>query len=81
MVPALRDISMNMTKGAVTCVTGRNGVGKTTLMKNIMGTLRNGAGSILLGDKEVGKLPPNKRAKSGIAAGSTGAADFSEADG
>jgi urea transport system ATP-binding protein len=67
MVPALRDISVNMAKGSVTCVTGRNGVGKTTLMKTIMGTLRHGAGSILLGDKEVGKLPPNKRAKSGIA--------------
>jgi len=67
MVPALRDISMNMAKGAVTCVTGRNGVGKTTLMKNIMGTLRNGAGSILLGEKEVSKLPANKRAKAGIA--------------
>ena len=40
MVEALRDISMTMSPGQVTCVMGRNGVGKTTLMKNIMGLLR-----------------------------------------
>ena len=67
MVPALRNISVNMAQGAVTCVTGRNGVGKTTLMKTIMGTLRHGAGTIMLGEKEVSNLPPNRRAKAGIA--------------
>ena len=39
MVQALRGVTMTMPKGQVTCVMGRNGVGKTTLMKNIMGLL------------------------------------------
>ena len=45
MVQALRGVSMTMPKGQVTCVMGRNGVGKTTLMKNIMGLLHNSAGN------------------------------------
>ena len=36
-VQALYDISMSMPSGQITCVMGRNGVGKTTLLKNIMG--------------------------------------------
>ncbi len=67
MVQALRDVTMTMPQGRVTCVTGRNGVGKTTLMRTIMGLLRHNAGAILLGGEDVGRLAPNRRAKSGIA--------------
>ncbi|HWE00935.1 MAG TPA: urea ABC transporter ATP-binding subunit UrtE [Tepidisphaeraceae bacterium] len=67
MVQALRGISMTMPPGQVTCVMGRNGVGKTTLMKNIMGLLHHSAGSILLGERDVSSLPANRRARSGIA--------------
>jgi len=66
-VQALNGVSMEMRKGEVTCVMGRNGVGKTTLMKNIVGTLRSSAGRILLGGTDVTRLPPHKRVKSGIA--------------
>jgi urea transport system ATP-binding protein len=67
MVQALRDVTMTMSPGRVTCVMGRNGVGKTTLMKNIMGLLRNNAGGVLLGTEDVSRLPANRRAKAGIA--------------
>jgi urea transport system ATP-binding protein len=46
---------------------GRNGVGKTTLMKNIMGLLKPTAGAVVLGEKDVTRLPANRRAKAGIA--------------
>jgi urea transport system ATP-binding protein len=67
MVQALRGVTINVEQGKVTCLTGRNGVGKTTLMKNIMGQLRNNAGAILLSGKDVSALPANRRAKAGIA--------------
>ncbi|MGA2233134.1 MAG: ATP-binding cassette domain-containing protein, partial [Tepidisphaeraceae bacterium] len=67
MVQALSDVAMTMQPGCVTCVMGRNGVGKTTLMKNLMGLLKPSAGSIKLGEKDVTPLPANKRARLGIA--------------
>jgi urea transport system ATP-binding protein len=67
MVKALRDVSMTMSPGRVTCVIGRNGVGKTTLLKNLMGLLRSNSGEIKLDSRDVTKLPANKRAKTGIA--------------
>src|SRR5258708_4732093 len=67
MVSALRDITMNMPTGEITCVMGRNGVGKTTLMKNIMGLLKPSGGSVTLDEKDVSKLVASKRAKAGIA--------------
>ena len=67
MVQALSDVGMTMQPGCVTCVMGRNGVGKTTLMKNLMGLLKPSRGSIKLGEKDVTPMPANKRAKLGIA--------------
>ncbi|CAN5526842.1 urea ABC transporter ATP-binding subunit UrtE [soil metagenome] len=66
-VKTIRDVSMTMPTGQITCVMGRNGVGKTTLMKNIIGVLKADEGSILVDGKEVVTLPPHKRAKSGVA--------------
>jgi urea transport system ATP-binding protein len=67
MVRALRGVTMAMPPGRVTCVMGRNGVGKTTLMKNIMGLLTPTDGSVWLGERDVSKLPANRRARAGIA--------------
>ncbi len=67
MVQALRGVTMTMPKGQVTCVMGRNGVGKTTLMKNIMWLLPHSAGDIILGERSVTGLPANRRARAGIA--------------
>jgi urea transport system ATP-binding protein len=66
-VQALRQVGMTMRPGRITCVMGRNGVGKTTLMRNIMGVLRSSGGSVRLGDRDVTSLPANKRAKAGLA--------------
>lgn len=67
MVQALRDVTMTMAPGRITCVMGRNGVGKTTLMRTIMGLLRQTAGTVKMGDKDLSKLPANRRARSGLA--------------
>ena len=66
-VQALRGITMTMPPGQVTCVIGRNGVGKTTLMKTVMGLLRNSAGQVWLGERQIGQLAPSARARLGVA--------------
>ena len=66
-VQALHDINMTMQPGQITCVMGRNGVGKTTLLRNIMGIATSSGGAVALGDRDVTPLPANKRAKAGLA--------------
>ncbi|MGO9569626.1 MAG: urea ABC transporter ATP-binding subunit UrtE [Desulfomonilaceae bacterium] len=65
-IKTLHQVSMIMERKQITCIMGRNGVGKTTLMKNIMGTLRSNSGKIWLEDKDLCPLPANKRAKAGL---------------
>jgi urea transport system ATP-binding protein len=67
MVQALRGVSMSMEPGRITCVIGRNGVGKTTLMRTLMGLLKATSGAVCLDDRNVTKFPAFKRAKAGIA--------------
>ena len=67
MVQALRDVSMQMPQGRVTCITGRNGVGKTTLLKTLMGLLKPTSGGIFLAGGDVTGMAANRRAKNGIA--------------
>jgi len=66
-VQTVRGVSIDVPAGQVTCVIGRNGVGKTTLLKNIMGTLKQSGGQVLLGGQDVTTLAANQRAKAGIA--------------
>src|SRR5688572_27435049 len=66
-VQSLKDVSMTMPSGQITCVMGRNGVGKTTLIKNIMGVLKSSSGRVVIDDKDVSPLPSHGRAKSGLA--------------
>lgn len=63
----LRGTSLTVKKGAITTVMGRNGVGKTTLLKTIMGLLPAQEGSIIFNNENVTSLPPYKKAKAGIA--------------
>ena len=65
-VGILHDINMQMQTGRVTCVIGRNGVGKTTLMKNIMGLLKASEGTVRLDEKDISSLSANKRARAGL---------------
>ena len=66
-VRILNNIEMTMEKARVTCVMGRNGVGKTTLMKNVMGLLQPSSGTIRLDSKNLTTLPAHRRARSGLA--------------
>ena len=62
----LYDISMRADQGAITCVMGTNGVGKTSLLKAISGTHPRSGGSVSLGDLDLGKLPAHSLAKLGV---------------
>jgi urea transport system ATP-binding protein len=65
-VGVLHGVNMTMDPGQITCIMGRNGVGKTTLMKNVMGLLKPREGSVLMNDRDLTGLPANRRARSGL---------------
>ena len=62
----LYDVSMRADQGAITCVMGTNGVGKTSLLKAISGTHPRSGGSVSLGELDLGKLPAHSLAKLGV---------------
>lgn len=62
----LRGVDLEVQSGQVTCLMGRNGVGKTTLMKTLMGLIRTRKGSIQWNHQELASLESAKRAKAGI---------------
>ena len=64
---ALRGVSVRAELGRVTCVLGRNGVGKTSLLRAIAGHHEISAGAITLEGEEISALPPYERASRGIA--------------
>jgi len=63
----LRDVSFTAPVGACSVVLGRNGVGKTTLLKCLMGILPIKSGQILLNDQDISKLFPEQRVRAGLA--------------
>ncbi|MDR2507093.1 MAG: urea ABC transporter ATP-binding subunit UrtE [Candidatus Accumulibacter sp.] len=63
----LRGISLSLEKGKVTALLGRNGVGKTTFLKCLMGLLPVKSGGISLDGRDLTHLPPEKRAALGMA--------------
>lgn len=63
---ALKSVSVRAVQGKVTCVLGRNGVGKTSLMRAIMGLQRPRGGSIAFGGRDITALPVYERARRGI---------------
>lgn len=62
----VRDVGFTLQPGRVTCLMGRNGVGKTTLLKTIMGMVKAKRGSIRFEDKELMGGLPSLRARLGI---------------
>jgi len=62
----LRNINLSIPAGKVIALMGRNGVGKTTLLKTIMGLLRPLAGEIFFDGQEITTWSPEKRARGGI---------------
>jgi len=63
----LNGISLSAAKGAVTCVMGTNGVGKTSLLKAISGTHPRSGGTYTLDGEEIGRTNAHKLAQKGIA--------------
>lgn len=63
----LRGVDLCAEKGQVTCILGRNGVGKTSLMRAILGLQSIGEGRILWEDKNITHLYPHQRARLGLA--------------
>ncbi|QPF32056.1 urea ABC transporter ATP-binding subunit UrtE [Acinetobacter lwoffii] len=63
----LRDVSLTAPVGECSVVLGRNGVGKTTLLKCLMGILPIKSGQILLDGKDISKLSPEQRVREGLA--------------
>ena len=66
-VRVLNEVSLSVPRGRITCVMGRNGVGKTTLMKNVMGLLNAESGKVFLEGRDVTSLSGYRRAREGIA--------------
>jgi urea transport system ATP-binding protein len=64
---ALRQVSLMASVGEVTCLLGRNGVGKTSLLRAVTGAHPISAGSIKWEGAEISRLPTYERARRGIA--------------
>jgi len=64
---ALRGVDLTAETGQVTCVMGRNGVGKTSLMRAIVGQQAASAGKVMWEGEDIIKLSPHERARRGIA--------------
>ena len=64
---ALRGISLNAVRGTVTCVLGRNGVGKSSLLRALVGEHPVARGSIAWENHDITALPTYERARRGIA--------------
>lgn len=62
----LRDVSLTAEPGKVTVLLGRNGVGKTTLLKSLMGLVPIKSGAISFDGKPIDKATPYDRARAGI---------------
>src|SRR5262249_36269674 len=62
----LRGVDLAVGPGQVVCLIGRNGVGKTTLLKSIMRLLRPRSGRIFFDDRDITRLTPDRRARAGI---------------
>jgi len=63
----LRNISLEMEPGQVVCLMGRNGVGKTTLLKTVMGLLRSKTGRIRFEGVDISQDSPDRRVRRGLA--------------
>lgn len=62
----LWDLDLSLAPGSCTCLLGRNGVGKTTLLKCLMGLLPVKSGTILVGGKDITRSPAEHRPKLGV---------------
>jgi len=62
----LRGVDLTVPEHGLVCLMGRNGVGKTTTLKTIVGLVRADQGSVRLGSEDLTSLKPDQRARAGI---------------
>jgi|SRR5258706_759639 len=62
----VRDVSFALAPGEVTVLLGRNGVGKTTLLRTLMGLVPAKSGRVLFGQRDVTHAKPEERAREGV---------------
>jgi urea transport system ATP-binding protein len=62
----LRDVSFELPAGKVTALLGRNGVGKTTLLKTLMGLVPARTGRVSFENRDLTKASPHLRARAGL---------------
>ena len=62
----LRDVSFELPAGKVTALLGRNGVGKTTLLRTLMGLVPARSGRVQFDERDLTRAPPYERARAGI---------------
>lgn len=62
----LRNVDLSIPQGQMVCLIGRNGVGKTTFLKTVMGLLKSRTGEIVFQNQPISNLSPDKRARLGI---------------
>jgi branched-chain amino acid transport system ATP-binding protein len=65
-ITVLHDLSLTVASGAILGVLGRNGMGKTTLIRCLAGLIMPQAGAITLEGEDISRLPPHQRARRGI---------------
>ncbi len=64
--PVLQGVDLDVPAGEIVAVIGRNGVGKTTLLRTLMGLLPASAGTVRLRGRDLGPLAAHRRARLGI---------------
>ena len=65
-IQVLKGVSIHVGEGEIVALIGANGAGKTTLINAVSGILKLTEGSIMLGDKEIGNLAPDRIVRAGI---------------
>ncbi|MGA7125390.1 MAG: urea ABC transporter ATP-binding subunit UrtE [Chthoniobacterales bacterium] len=62
----LRDVSLEVSANSVFCLMGRNGVGKTTTLKSVVGLYKPNSGRVFFDGRDISRMPPEERARAGI---------------
>lgn len=62
----LRDVSLEVSAYRVFCLMGRNGVGKTTTLKSVVGLYKPNSGRVVFDGRDISRMPPEGRARAGI---------------
>src|SRR5271156_3206738 len=62
----LRDVSLDLCANHVFCLMGRNGVGKTTTLKSVVGLYKPNSGRVFFDGRDISRMPPEERARAGI---------------